>query len=82
VNGYESEHLSTPILQNFIKNRLNDSLTQIGIEPVFDDVDQEMLSKTEWFEEDTLGNVATDFFSKRPVEYSKSDKSYGEEDLF
>ena len=82
VNGYESEHLSTPILQNFIKNRLNDSLTQIGIKPVFDDVDQEMLVKTEWFDEDVLGNTSTDFFSKRPTEYSKSDKSYGEEDLF
>lgn len=82
VNGYESENLSTPILQNFIKNRLNDSLTQIGIEPVFDDVDQEVLSKTEWFDEDVLGNTSTDFFSKRPTEYSKNDKSYGEEDLF
>jgi len=82
VNGYESENLSTPILQNFIKNRLNDSLTQIGIEPVFDDVDQEMLTKTEWFDEDVLGNTSTDFFSKRPTEYSKNDKSYGEEDLF
>jgi ribonucleoside-diphosphate reductase beta chain len=82
VNGYESEHLSTPILQNFIKNRLNDSLTQIGIEPVFDDVDQLLLEKTEWFDEDVLGNTSTDFFSKRPTEYSKNDKSYGEEDLF
>ncbi len=82
VNGYESEHLSTPILQNFIKNRLNDSLTQIGIEPVFSDVDQDLLEKTGWFDEDVLGNTATDFFFKRPVEYSKKDKSYEEEDLF
>jgi len=82
VNGYQSEHLSTPILQNFIKNRLNDSLTQIGIEPVFDDIDQELLDKTEWFDEDVLGNNATDFFYKRPTEYSKKDKSYDEDDLF
>jgi len=82
VNGYQSEHLSTPILQNFIKNRLNDSLTQIGIEPVFSDVDQELLDKTEWFDEDVLGNQMTDFFSKRPTEYSKKDKSYDEDDLF
>jgi ribonucleoside-diphosphate reductase beta chain len=82
VNGYQSEHLSTPILQNFIKNRLNDSLTQISIKPVFDDVDQSLLEKTTWFDEDVLGNTATDFFFKRPVEYSKSDKSYDEDDLF
>ena len=82
VNGYQSEHLSTPILQNFIKNRLNDSLIQIGIEPVFEDIDQELLENTEWFDEDVLGNNSTDFFYKRPTEYSKKDKSYDEDDLF
>jgi ribonucleoside-diphosphate reductase beta chain len=82
VNGYKSEHLSSPIMHNFIKNRLNDSLTQIGIEPVFDDIDKELLAKTEWFDEDVLGNTATDFFFKRPTEYSKKDKSYDEDDLF
>ena len=82
VNGYQSENLSSPIMHNFIKNRLNDSLTQIGIEPVFDDIDKELLAKTEWFDEDVLGNTATDFFFKRPTEYSKKDKSYDEDDLF
>ena len=82
VNGYQSENLSSPIMHSFIKNRLNDSLTQIGIEPVFDDIDKELLAKTEWFDEDVLGNTATDFFFKRPTEYSKKDKSYDEDDLF
>ena len=82
VNGYKSDNLSTPILQNFIKNRLNDSLKEIGITPVFDDVDDEMLQKTEWFDEDVLGNTATDFFAKRPTEYSKNDKCYDESELF
>ena len=82
VNGYVSDNLSTPILQNFLKNRFNDSLKQIGIDPVFDDVDEELLEKTEWFDEDVLGNTATDFFFRRPTEYSKKDKSYDEDDLF
>jgi ribonucleoside-diphosphate reductase beta chain len=82
VNGYQSEHLSSPIMHNFIKNRLNQSLELIGIEPVFDDIDEELLAKTEWFDEDVLGNTATDFFFKRPTEYSKKDKSYDEDDLF
>ena len=82
VNGYESEHLSSPIMHNFIKHRLNESLEQIKIEPVFDDIDQELLEKTQWFDEDVLGNTATDFFFKRPTEYSKKDKSYDEDDLF
>ncbi|HCY82169.1 MAG TPA: ribonucleotide reductase, partial [Xanthomarina gelatinilytica] len=75
VNGYESEHLSSPIMHNFIKHRLNESLKQIKIEPVFDDIDEKLLEKTQWFDEDVLGNTATDFFFKRPTEYSKKDKS-------
>jgi ribonucleoside-diphosphate reductase beta chain len=82
VNGYKSDHLSSDILKNFIKHRLNDSLTQIGIKPIFDDVNSELLTKTLWFDEDVLGNTATDFFHKRPTEYSKKDKSYSEADLF
>lgn len=82
VNGYESDHLSSPLLKNFLKQRFNDSLKQIGIEPVFDDVDAEMLEKTEWFDEDVLGNTSTDFFFRRPVEYSKKDKCYDESELF
>jgi ribonucleoside-diphosphate reductase beta chain len=69
-------------MHNFIKNRLNQSLELIGIEPVFDDIDKDLLEKTEWFDEDVLGNTATDFFFKRPTEYSKKDKSYDEDDLF
>ena len=80
VNGYKSEYLSADILKNFIKNRLNESLTQIGIKPVFDDVNEELLKKTVWFDEDVLGNTSTDFFHKRPTEYAKKDKSYS--DLF
>ena len=82
VNGYESEYLSTPILQNFLKNRFNESLKEIGIDPVFTDVDDTLLEKTEWFEEDVLGNAATDFFHSRPVEYSKKDRCFDESELF
>lgn len=82
VNGYESDHLSTPILKNFLKQRFNDSLTEIGIEPVFDDVDETMLESTEWFDEDVLGNTATDFFYKTPTEYSKKDRCFDENELF
>ena len=82
VNGYKSDFLTSDILKNFIKNRLNESLKQIGIKPVFDDVDIKLLNKTQWFDEDVLGNTSTDFFHKRPTEYSKKDKSYDEADLF
>lgn len=82
VNGYQSENLTSDILKNFIKNRLNDSLIQIGIKPVFEDIDKDMLNKTLWFEEDTLGNTATDFFKSRPTEYSKKARCFDESELF
>jgi ribonucleoside-diphosphate reductase beta chain len=81
IGDYEKDNISADILKEFIKNRLNESLEQIGFKKVFD-VDKEKISSTIWFDEDVLGNSATDFFFKRPVEYSKKDKSFDEDDLF
>ena len=81
VNGIKEENLTAPILKEFIKNRINDSLIQIGFKKAFD-VDKELLSKTKWFEEELLGNNMTDFFHSRPVEYSKKGQSFDENDLF
>ena len=81
VNGYKQDGLNATLLKEFIKNRLNDSLIQIGIKPVFE-VDQNLLEKTTWFDEDVLGNNATDFFFKRPVEYAKKAQSFQASDLF
>lgn len=81
VNGYAEENLNSDLLKEFIKNRLNESLDQIGYEPVFD-IDQKLLSKTLWFDEQILGNNMTDFFHSRPVEYSKKALSFDIEALF
>jgi ribonucleoside-diphosphate reductase beta chain len=81
VNGIQEENLTAPILKEFIKNRINESLIQIKFNPVFE-VDKEILKKTKWFEEELLGNNMTDFFHSRPVEYSKKNQSFDESDLF
>ena len=81
VNGIEEEELNAPILKEFVKNRINESLAEIKFPKVFD-VDQSLIEKTTWFDEDVLGNIHTDFFEKKPVEYAKSNKSYSEADLF
>jgi ribonucleoside-diphosphate reductase beta chain len=81
VNGLNEESLSSPILKEFIKNRINESLIQIGFKKVFE-IDEKLLSLTMWFSEELLGNNMTDFFSSRPVEYSKKNQSFGEDDLF
>lgn len=81
VNGYKSENLNSEVLKEFIKNRMNESLREIGFEMIFD-IDKEIMRKTKWFEEQVLGNNAQDFFHARPVEYSRSAKSFAVEDLF
>lgn len=81
INGINEPGLSAPILKEFIKNRINDSLSQIKFNPVFE-IDKQLLESTMWFEEELHGNNMTDFFHSRPVEYSKKSQSFGEDDLF
>jgi len=81
INGYNEKGISAPILKEFIKNRINESLEQIGFRKAFD-VDKELLVNTIWFEEELLGNNATDFFHTRPVEYAKNSQTFDADDLF
>jgi ribonucleoside-diphosphate reductase beta chain len=81
VNGINEPGLSAPILKEFIKNRINESLTQIGLPKPFE-VDSTILESTMWFTEELLGNNMTDFFSSRPVEYSKKSQCFDEDALF
>ena len=81
VNGIDEEGLNASILKEFIKNRINESLLQIGFPAVFE-IDKELISTTKWFEEELLGNNMTDFFFSRPTEYAKKNQSFSEDDLF
>jgi ribonucleoside-diphosphate reductase beta chain len=81
VNGINREGLSAEILKEFIKDRINSSLEQIGYKPIFE-IDQTILEKTLWFQEDLLANNMADFFHSKDTGYSKKNKSYSEDDLF
>ncbi len=81
INGIQEPGLSAPIVKEFIKNRINESLVQIGFKKPFE-VDKQLLEPTMWFEEELLGNNMTDFFHSRPTEYSKKSQSFSEDDLF
>ena len=81
INGIDEPGLNATIVKEFIKNRINSSLEQIGFKGVFE-VDDSLLESTMWFEEELLGNNMTDFFHSRPVEYSKKSQSFDEDDLF
>jgi ribonucleoside-diphosphate reductase beta chain len=75
------EFLTKEETMEFIKHRFNISLNSIGIEPVFK-VDESILIRTEWFDDEILTTKHTDFFHKRSINYSKKSKSITEEDLF
>jgi ribonucleoside-diphosphate reductase beta chain len=81
VNGIQEEGLTAPILKEFIKNRINESLKQIGFKTVFE-VDKDLLKTTMWFSEELLGENATDFFHSRPTSYAKKNQSFSADDLF
>ena len=81
VNGYQESGLNATILKEFIKNRINESMTKIGFKTIFE-IDTELLKDALWFEEELHGNSMVDFFNSRPTEYSKKNQSFSEDDLF
>jgi ribonucleoside-diphosphate reductase beta chain len=81
VNGIDEPNLSAPILKELIKERINESLSQIGFKKLFK-IDQELIKKTNWFNEELLANNMADFFHSRPTEYSKDSHSFSEDELF
>lgn len=79
-NG-ELSFFSKKDLSNYMKYRLDDSLTQLGLGKSFN-ISTEEAKPMLWFEEEVFANSLDDFFAKRPVDYTKHDKSITENDLF
>jgi len=77
----ELEFLPKDVVNEFIKNRFNNSLESIGIEKVFE-INEELVQQTEWFDDEIIGTKHGDFFVKRSINYSKRTKSITSDDLF
>lgn len=77
----ELDFLPKRVVNEFIKNRLNNSLKSIGIQRVFD-VDASLLKESEWFDDEIIGTKHGDFFVKRSINYNKRSKSITSSDLF
>src|SRR5690554_1094014 len=77
----ELETISKNNLLNFMKFRLDESLVKIGMKKIFFVSDEEYQPMV-WFEEEIFANSLDDFFAKRPVDYTKHDKSITADDLF
>lgn len=79
-NG-ELDFLPKDVINEFIKNRFNKSLQSIDVPAVFD-IDEALLSQTEWFDDEIIGTKHGDFFVKRSINYSKRTQSITSDDLF
>ena len=77
----ELEFLNKRTIQEFIKNRFNNSLNKIGYGSVFE-INEKILDSTRWFDVEITATKEGDFFYKKSVDYNKKSKSITEDDLF
>ncbi|WP_304036913.1 ribonucleotide-diphosphate reductase subunit beta [Mesonia mobilis] len=79
-NG-ELENVKKNDLLNFMKFRIDESMEKIGMDKIYH-ITPEQYAPMRWFEEEVFANSLDDFFAKRPVDYTKHDKSITADDLF
>lgn len=77
----ELDFLSKYTIEEYIKNRMNNSLEAIGLSRIFE-VDEKELEKTDWFDLETVSTAHNDFFDSKSVNYSKRQKAMTADDLF
>lgn len=77
----ELDFLPKDVIDEFIKNRFNDSLIMIGGKPIFE-VNKDKLSVVNWFDIEMHAELNIDFFYKKSTAYSKKMQSFRVEDLF
>ena len=58
-------------MTNFIKNRVNTKLADLGYNPIIGDVDMTAVNEMKWFDALSAGKQHTDFFANRVTNYSK-----------
>jgi len=77
----ELDFLPREHIDEFMKGRFNQSLENVGVEPLFE-TDDDLLDKTRWFDEDIMMTKDNDFFSKRSTTYNKHTTSVTADDMF
>jgi ribonucleoside-diphosphate reductase beta chain len=77
----ELDIISKQDLLYFMQYRVDNSLEAIGLNKLYN-VSKEQIKPMLWFEEETMANTLTDFFAKRPVDYTKHNRPYTSNDLF
>jgi ribonucleoside-diphosphate reductase beta chain len=77
----ELEFLPREHIDEFMKDRFNQSLDNVGVDPLFE-TDDDLLEETRWFDEDIMMTKDNDFFSKRSTTYNKHTQSVTAEEMF
>jgi len=77
----ELDFLPREQIDEFMKNRFNQSLENVEVEPIFE-TDDDLLDETRWFDEDIMMTKDNDFFSKRSTTYNKHTTSVTADDMF
>jgi ribonucleoside-diphosphate reductase beta chain len=78
------ENLKAYDLKQFIRNRLNEKLSELGYTDLREhfDVDKKAAKNLDWFYHLTGGHTHTDFFAVRPTDYSKANEGEDFEDIW
>lgn len=77
----ELEFLPREHIDEFMKDRFNQSLENVNVDPIFE-VDEDLLDETRWFDEDIMMTKDNDFFSKRSTTYNKNTTSVTAGEMF
>jgi ribonucleoside-diphosphate reductase beta chain len=65
-------------LVNFIKNRVNTKLGDLGYKPIISNIDMTAVERMKWFDHLSAGKQHTDFFANRVTNYSKGHLTWDE----
>lgn len=77
----ELDFLPRSQVNEFLKDRFNQSLENVGVDTIFT-IDDDLVEKTRWFDEDIMMTKHNDFFAKRSTTYNKHSKSVTADDMF
>ena len=69
-------------LKQFIRNRLNEKLSELGYNDKHFEFDVKAAKELDWFAHLTSGVTHTDFFSIRPTDYSKANEGEDYNDIW
>jgi ribonucleoside-diphosphate reductase beta chain len=77
----ELDFLPREHIDEFMKDRFNQSLERVDVEPIFE-TDETLLDETRWFDEDIMMSKDNDFFSKDETNYTRNTQSVTADDIF